>query len=192
MKKFYITLIISLFILTTKAQTLLLQETFQDWTAEPGLAPIPPSKSPNGVDYSFTKMLFDGKTEAKFESNSIIVEPEKNAGNAGKAEGNGNPSNGRIALKGAKNYLQLPELPSVGKVIIKASVGTDLKEFKLQASAGSWFDDIAGTTTSCSKEVIKEYIFDLNYSKPTTLRIVPTSGSAVYIWDIQIYSSSNK
>jgi hypothetical protein len=93
-------------------------------------------------------------------------------------------------MKGAKTYLQLPLLPSVGVVNIKASVGTDLKEFKLQASTGGVFEDIPGTVTACSKAVIKLYTFKLTYSTPTTLRIVPTSGSGVYIWDIEIYSYS--
>jgi len=177
--------------LVANAQIVLLQETFQDWTPEIGLAPVSPSKSPTGVEYSISKKLYDGKTEGTFTSNAIIVSPDQSIGTSGKAEGNGNPSNGRVAIKGAKNYLQLPQLPSVGIVNIKASVGTDLKEFKLQAvTDGGAFEDIDGTVSSCKKDVIKLYTFNLTYASPTTLRIVPTSGSGVYVWDLEVYSYS--
>jgi hypothetical protein len=176
-------------IFVANAQELLIKENFQDWKAETGIAPVPPSNSPTGVEYTITKKLADGTTEGTFTSNALIVSPEQSIGNQGRAEGNGNPSNGRVALKGAKNYLQLPQLPTIGKVVIKASAGTDLKEFKLQASVnGGMFEDIAETVTPCLKTVTKEYVFNLNFAKPTTLRIVPTSGSGIYIWDIEIYS----
>lgn len=192
MKKIKILLVLSLASLMASAQTLLIQENFQDWKPEAGIAPIPPSKSPGGVEYSITKKLFDGKTDGTFTSNALIVSPEQSTGKQGKAEGNDNPSKGRIAIKGAKNYFQLPLLPSVGKIILKVNVGTDMKGFKLQASTGGAFEDIAGTETECSNEVTKAYTFNLNYSKPTTIRIVPTSGSSVYIWDLEVYSYSKK
>ena len=92
-------------------------------------------------------------------------------------------------MKGAKNYLQLPQLPSVGLVNIKASAGTDLKEFKIQVSSdGKVFEDIPETVTPCSKAVIKLFTFTFNYTTPTTLRILPTSGSSVNIWDVEVYS----
>lgn len=172
-----------------KSQVLLLQETFQDWKAEVGIAPVPPSTSPSGVEYTFTKKLIDGQTDGTFSSNAIIVAPTQSIGTSGAAEGNGNPSKGRIVLKGAKNYLQLPQLPSVGIVNIKASAGTDLKEFKIQASSdGKLFEDVPQTVTPCSKAVIKLYTFNLTYSIPTTLRILPTSGSSVNIWDVEVFS----
>jgi len=170
------------------AQELLVKENFQDWKAEMGIAPVPPSTSPTGVEYTMTKKLADGKTEGTFTSNALIVSPEQSIGASGKAEGNANPSKGRIAIKGAKNYLQLPLLPTIGKVVIKSSTGTDGKEFKLQASTGDRFEDIPETITPCLKALTKEYVFNLNYSKPTALRIVPTSGSSINIWDIEIYS----
>lgn len=107
-------------------------------------------------------------------------------GAAGTAEGNGNPSNGRIAIRGAKNYLQLPLLPSVGKITVTANAGTDLKSFKLQEQNGSQFDDIAGTETECAKAIIKSFTFNINRSTPTLIRLVPTSGSVVYFWDIKV------
>lgn len=185
-------LIFCLVAISLNSQNILLQENFQDWTAEPGLASAPPSTSPSGVDYTITKKLFDGKTDGTFTSNAIIVEPLKAIGSSGIAEGNGKPTKGRVALKGAKNYLELPKLPSVGTVKIKANVGTDSKEFKLQASTNGYFEDIPGTVTTCEKAVTKQYIFNLSFSTPTILRILPTSGSGVYIWDIEISSYSEK
>lgn len=179
-------------LLIANAQTLLVKENFQDWKAEVGIAPEPPSKSPTGVEYTITKKLADGKTDGTFSSNALIVSPTQSIGTPGEAEGNAAPSKGRIAMKGAKNYLQLPQLPSIGKVVIKASAGTDLKEFKLQASTGGSFKDLPETVTPCLKAVTKEYTFTLNFSTPTTLRIAPNSGSGIYIWDLEVYSYSTK
>ncbi len=187
------TILFALFLtIATNAQQLLIQENFQDWKPEVGIAPEPPGKSPSGVEYSITKKLADGKTEGTFTSNALIVSPEQSIGVSGKAEGNDNPSKGRVALKGAKTYLQLPQLPSVGKIIIKASAGTDLKEFKLQISTGGSFEDVEGSVTPCQKAVIKAYTFEINSSKPITIRILPTSGSGIYIWDIEVLSYSKK
>jgi hypothetical protein len=161
------------------AQTLLIRENFQDWKAQD-----------SAMNYSVTKLLADGKSQGTFISNYMIVAPLQSIGSSGKAEGNGNPSNGRVAIKGAKNYLQLPELPSIGLVKIKASVGTDQKEFKIQVLKGSSFVDVPGTLTACSKSPTKMYAFDMEFSKPTVIRILPTSGSNLYIWDIEIYSYS--
>lgn len=184
------TLLLFLFTITivANAQVLLVQENFQDWRAEPGIAPEPPSKSASGVAYTITKKLLDSKTNGTFSSNALIVAPTQSVGTAGKADGNDNPSIGRVAIKGAKNYLEFPQLPTVGKVNIKASAGTDLKEFKLQALTGGSFEDIPGTLTICLKAVTKLYSFNFTYSTPTTLRLVPTSGSSIYLWDLEIYS----
>ena len=96
-------------------------------------------------------------------------------------------------MKGTKTYLQLPQLPSVGKVIIKASAGTDLKEFKIQASAdGKEFEDVDNTVTPCEKALTKAFTFNLSFAKPTVLRICPNSSSAINIWDIEIYALSKK
>lgn len=167
--------------IAANSQTLLIQETFQDWTAQD-----------TSVSYSITKKIFDGKTIGTFTSNSLVVSPEQNIGKTGKAEGNANPSKGRIAIKGAKSYLQLPELASVGLINIKASSGKDLREFKLQVQTGGSFEDITGTVTPCSNTVTKLYTFNLKYSKPTTIRIVPTSGSKIYIYDLEVFSYSSK
>jgi len=181
-----------LFATITNAQVLLLQENFQDWKPA-GIAPEPPSKSPTGVEYTFTKKLEDGKTQGTFTSNAIVVQPEQSIGTPGRADGNGSPTNGRIIMKGTKTYLQLPQLPSVGKVIIKASAGTDLKEFKIQASAdGKEFEDVDNTVTPCEKALTKAFTFNLSFAKPTVLRICPNSSSAINIWDIEIYALSKK
>lgn len=171
-----------------QAQTILLQETFQDWTAEAGIAPEPPSKSPTGVPYTITKRLFDGKTDGTFTSNALIVAPTQSIGAPGAAEGNGSPSKGRIVMKGTKTYLELPKLPSVGEISIKASAGTDLKEFKLQVLNGTVFEDVPNSVTPCAKEVTKVFTFNLNSASPTTLRIVPNSNSSINIWDLQVLS----
>lgn len=189
MKKNTILFAFLLFVAILKAQVLLVQENFQDWKAEIGIVPEPPSKSANGVEYSFTKKLADGKTEGTFTSNALVVAPEQSIGTTGRADGNGNPSNGRIVMKGIKTYLQLPQLPSVGKIIIKASAGTDLKEFKIQNSIdGKFFEDVANSVTPCEKAITKAFTFNLSFVKPTILRIVPNSSSSINIWDIEIYS----
>ena len=176
-------------LLFANAQVVLIQETFQDWKAEPGIAPEPPSKSATGVAYTITKKLFDGKTDGTFTSNALVVAPNQSIGAPGAAEGNASPSKGRIVMKGTKTYLELPKLPSVGQVTIKASAGTDLKEFKLQILNGTTYEDVPNSVTPCSKEVTKSFTFNVNSSTPTTLRIVPNSNSAINIWDIQVTSN---
>jgi len=188
MKKTLALLLIFLASVTLKAQVVLIQETFQDWKAEPGTASVAPDKAYSGLPYTITKKLFDGKTEGTFSSNALIVAPDQAIGKAGVAEGNGNPSKGRIAMRGTSTFLQLPELPSVGKVNIKANAGTDLKEFKLQVLKDGSYQDIPGTVTPCSKAVIKLFTFNLAYSTPATIRIVPVSNSSIFIYDLEIFS----
>lgn len=193
MRKTTLLFIIVLFSAIADAQVLLLQENFQDWKAEAGIASEPPGKSATGVEYSFTKTLVDGKTQGTFISNSLVVAPEQSIGATGRADGNDNPSNGRVVIKGTKTYLQLPQLPSVGQVIIKANAGTDLKEFKIQFSTdGKNFEDVPNSITPCEKAITKAYSFKLEFSAPTTLRILPNSNSSINIWDIEVYSYSKK
>ena len=192
MKKTLTILLILLASVTLKAQVILIQETFQDWKAEPGTAPIAPAKTFTGLPYTITKKLFDGKTEGTFSSNALIAAPNQSIGSSGAAEGNGSPSKGRIALRGKATYLQLPQLTSIGQVNIKAYAGTDQREFKLQVSTGGAFEDIPGTVTACTKTVTKLFTFNINYSTPATLRIVPTSNSSIFIYDLEVLSNSTK
>ncbi|MFZ4455956.1 MAG: hypothetical protein ACOYOT_07020 [Bacteroidales bacterium] len=191
MKKHFFLLLFCFIAFIANAQVVLIQENFQDWKAEQGIAPEPPSKSPTGVAYSITKKLFDGKTDGTFSSNALIVSPAQSTGAAGEAAGNGSPSKGRIVIKGTKSYLELPKLSSIGQVVIKASAGTDLKEFKLQVLNGVVYEDIPNSVTPCEKAVIKAFTFNLAYSVPTTLRIVPNSSSSINIWDIQVMSNAS-
>jgi hypothetical protein len=173
-----------IFLLTTafaNAQVVLLQETFQDWAAQD-----------TAITYSFTKELFDGKTSGTFTSNALVVAPTKAIGTNGIAEGNGNPSKGRLAIKDKSSYLQLPELSSIGQVNIKASSGKDLKEFKLQVLKDGSFVDIPGTVTPCMKSVTKLFTFNFNYATPTTIRIVPNSSGKIFIWDLEVFSYKSK
>ena len=188
MKKTLSILVLFVAAIAVNAQTVLIRETFQDWKAEPGKPNADATKANIGVAYEITKLLFDGKTQGKFTSNSLIVAPNQAIGTPGAAEGNGSPSRGRIAMRGTSTYLQLPELPSVGKVNIKANAGTDLREFKLQVLKNGSFEDIPGTVTACSKAVTKLFTFNLSYSTPTTIRIVPTSNSTIFIYDLEVYS----
>jgi hypothetical protein len=188
MKKTLTLLIVFMAAIAVNAQVVLIQETFQDWKAEPG-APAAETGKPNtGVQYTITKKLFDGKTDGTFTSNAIIVAPSQSIGTPGAAEGNGSPSKGRIAMRGTSTYLQLPELKSVGKVNIKANAGTDLREFKIQVLKNGSYEDVPGTVTACSKAVTKFFSFNLSYSTPTTLRIVPVSNSSIFIYDLEVYS----
>ena len=188
MKKTLTLLFVLMSAVVVNAQVVLVQETFQDWKAEPGTPPVEPSKNATGVPYTITKKLFDGKTEGTFTSNALIVNPNQSIGAPGAAEGNGSPSKGRIAMRGTSTYLQLPELKSVGKVNIKANSGTDLKEFKIQVLKNGSYEDVPGTVTACSKGVTKLFSFNLAYSTPTTLRIVPVSNSSIFIYDLEVYS----
>jgi hypothetical protein len=86
--------------------------------------------------------------------------------------------------------LQLPQLPSAGTVNIKANAGTDLKEFKLQVLKNGSYEDVPGTVTACSKGVTKLFTFNLSFTTPTTLRIVPVSNSSIFFYDLQVYSSA--
>jgi hypothetical protein len=190
MKKTLTLLLIFLAAITVNAQVVLLQETFQDWKAEPGTPAVETGKPNTGVPYTITKKLFDGRTEGTFISNAIIVTPDQSIGTTGRAEGNGNPSNGRIAMRGTTTYLQLPELPGIGKVNIKASSGTDLKEFKIQVLKNGSYEDVPGTVTACSKTVTKLFTFNLSCSTPTTIRIVPVSNSTIFFYDLEVYSYS--
>jgi hypothetical protein len=192
MKQTLTFILIFLAAMTANAQVVLLQETFQDWKAEPGTPPVEPSKNATGVAYTITKKLFDGKTDGTFTSNAIIVNPNQSIGAPGAAEGNGSPSKGRIAMRGTTTYLQLPQLPSVGTVNIKANAGTDLKEFKLQVLKNGSYEDVQGTVTACSKGVTKLFTFNLAYATPTTLRIVPVSNSSIFIYDLQVNSYASK
>jgi hypothetical protein len=188
MKKALSILVLCMAALAVDAQVILIQETFQDWKAEPGTPNADATKANVGVAYEITKKLFDGRTQGKFTSNSIIVSPNQAIGTPGAAEGNGNPSRGRIAMRGTSTYLQLPELPSIGKINIKANAGTDLREFKLQVLKNGAWEDIPGTVTACSKAVTKLFTYKLDYSSPTTIRLVPTSNSTIFIYDLEVYS----
>jgi hypothetical protein len=188
MKHTFTLILILLAAIATNAQVVLLQENFQDWTAEPGTPSAEAGKANTGVPYTITKKLFDGKTEGTFTSNSIVVSPAQSIGKSGTAEGNGSPSKGRIAIKGTSTYLQLPQLSSIGQVNIKASAGTDLREFKLQVLKNGSYEDIPGTLTACSKTVTKLFTFNLAFANPTTIRIVPASSSTIFLYDLEVYS----
>jgi hypothetical protein len=177
MKRIISILIFILTAITLQAQVLLLKETFQDWKAQDTLLP-----------YSITKKLADGKTEGTFTSPALIAEPAKNIGKAGKAVGNSTPSKGRIVIPNKTSYLQLPELSSVGDVLIKATTGKDLREFKLQELQNGTFRDIPGTTTACCDSITKQYLIKLSLNRPATLRIVPPANSKLSVWDLEVYS----
>ncbi len=175
MKKL-ITLLFASMTLSLSAQTLLIQENFQNWTAQ----------ATSGV-YSITKTITSGGQET-FTSDKLIVQPSQSIGGAGTAAGNGNPSVGRVTIGSTNGYLELPTLPSVGKIQIKANIGTDQRTMKLQIknTLGS-FDDIPNSTIAVSKDVTALYEFEYEYATPTTIRVV-TSNSSLNIWDLAVYS----
>lgn len=55
MNKTILLLLIFFTTFSLQAQQILLQENFQDWNPEQGLAPVPPSTSSTGIAYSLTK-----------------------------------------------------------------------------------------------------------------------------------------
>jgi len=167
--------------MVANAQVVLLQENFQDWAVQD-----------TAISYSFTKKLYDGKTSGTFTSNALVVAPNKAIGACGVAEGNGNPTKGRIAIKDKSSFLQLPELSSVGQINIKASSGKDLKEFKLQVYKDGSFVDIPNTVTPCMKGVTKLFTFNFAYAAPTTIRIVPNSSGKIFFWDLEVRSYTSK
>ena len=105
--------LIFIFSMISNAQVLLLQENFQDWKAEAGIAPEPPSKSPTGVEYSFSKKLVDAKTQGTFTSNALVVQPEQSIGTTGRADGNGSPTKGLFNNEMVRTLPHKHELKSV-------------------------------------------------------------------------------
>ena len=172
-----ITLLLALIAMTllSNAQVVLIEENFQDWTAQ----------GTSGA-YTITKTLADGTTQGTFISDRLIVAPSQSIGSAG-TNGGASPTVGRVVIGSTAGYLELPQLPSVGQVQIKANIGTDLRTMKLQVKNGEAFEDIAGTTTEIRKDLILLFTFNLTYSGPTTIRIV-TSNSSLNLWDLVVSS----
>lgn len=178
MKKiFTLLLMLCMTVLAANAQSVIIQENFQDWPAQSVVGP-----------YTITKVLFDGTPNATFTASSLIVEPTQPIGSAGTATGNGSPSIGRVKIAGVTSELQLPQLPSIGVVNIKMSVGTDLNGYKLQVLDGVTWVDIPGTSAIGSKTVTKLFTHNLTYSTPTTIRIIANQSGSVNIWDVEVYS----
>ena len=146
-------------------------ENFGDWTALTPAAAI-----------NFSKTLNDG-TSGSYSSPTIVVAPIQSVGSAGGATGNARPSVGRIQFSGNGNYLQLPLLQNVSNLTVKSLNGS----FNLQSSTdGSSWNPIAGTTTANSTTVVMAYNFNLSYSTSKYIRLTATSGSSVYIYDLQV------
>lgn len=161
---------------TLKAQVVLVSENFQNWTAQ----------GTSGA-YTVTKKLADGTTDGTFSSDKLIVAPSQSIGAAGTASGNGSPTIGRVVVGSTAGYFELPTLPTIGQIQIKANIGTDSRTMKLQIKNGSVFEDIPNTLTTVSKDVIKLFTYNFSYSTPTTIRIV-TSNSSLNIWDLVVSS----
>ena len=164
-------------VITTVNPTIL--ENFGDWTAVSSAAAI-----------NFSKTLNDGSTGI-FSSASIIVTPGQSVGTAGAAMGNARPSAGRIQFSATGNYLQLPQLQNVSNLTVKSYNGP----FNLQSSTdGNTWSSIAGTTTTNNVIVVMAYNFNLGYSSSKYIRLVSTSGSNVYFYDLQVnpYISASK
>jgi hypothetical protein len=176
-----ITLLFALFafILNAMGQVVLIQENFQNWTAQG-----------TSGEYTITKTLADGVTNGTFTSDKLVVAPAQSIGGQGTAPGNGSPTPGRVVVGSTAGYLELPTLPSIGQVDIKANIGTDLRTMKLQIKNGSVFEDIPNTVTEINNAVTKLYTFNFAYSSPTTIRIV-TSNSSLNIWDLVVSSYSS-
>ena len=113
---------------TLKAQVVLVSENFQNWTAQ----------GTSGA-YTVTKKLADGTTDGTFSSDKLIVAPSQSIGAAGTASGNGSPTIGRVVVGSTAGYFELPTLPTIGQIQIKANIGTDLRTMKLQIKNGSVF-----------------------------------------------------
>ena len=106
--------IIGLVSYAVNAQVVLIQENFQNWTAQ----------ATSGA-YTITKTLADGTTNGTFSADKLIVAPAQSIGGAGTATGNASPSTGRVVVGSTAGYLELPTLPTVGQILIKANIGTD-------------------------------------------------------------------
>lgn len=176
MKKITLLLALIAFVVLANAQVILIQENFQNWTAQA-----------TSSAYSITKTLADGITSGTFSSDKLVAAPAQSIGAAGTAAGNGSPTAGRVVIGSTAGYLELPTLPTIGQVQIKANIGTDLRTMKLQVKNGTIFEDIPNTTTTVNSAVTKLYTFNFTYSVPTVIRIV-TSNSSLNIWDLIVSS----
>lgn len=157
-------------------QVVLIQENFQNWTAQ----------GTSGA-YTITKTLADGVTNGTFTSDKLTVAPTQSIGAAGTNPAASSPSAGRVVIGSSNGYLELPSLTSIGQVKIKANIGTSQRIMKLQVKNGANFEDITGTLTAVAKDTILLYTFTLNYSSPSTIRIV-TTNSSLNVWDLEVTS----
>ena len=148
--------------------TLLVKEGFSDWTA---------ANASTTLVTNVTKFLYDGVTSGTYTFLNASVTPTQSASAPGSA--------GRISFAGSSSYLQLPELPTVGDVVINANAGTANNGYKLQyLNAGVWTD--ATTVIPQQKTIVQTNTSHLTFTEPTTIRIMNGQSGSTNYYDVQV------
>jgi hypothetical protein len=143
-------------------QSTLINDNIQTWTNR-------------GTYGNYTQEIAVGTGTGTVNMTSCMVS------NGAAATGTG--SIGRVQMQASTGILQLPQLPSVGRVEFHLAAGSTGRTVALQSFNGSTWDAITSftgiTTTGAT------YTYDVNFSSPTTLRLASPS-HALYVHDIII------
>lgn len=169
MKKLTFALLMLLFsIAMVWGQTPILSENIQSWT--------------NRISYgSYTQIIPVGEGTGTVSMTACIV--------ANAAAATGTCSIGRVQMQASTGILELPALPSVGRVEFHIAAGAAGRTVALQSYNGSTWDAI--TSFSGIGTTGATFYHDVNNLNAATLRLA-TPSAAIYVHDIIItnYGSS--
>lgn len=164
MKRFIILAVVLLTFGIIWGQTTLISDNIQTWTNR-------------GTYGNYTQQITVGEGTGTVNMTSCMV--------SNNAAATGTGSAGRVQMQASTGILQLPELVSVGRVEFHLAAGSTGRSVSLQYLNGSTWDALTSftgiTTTGAT------YIYDVNFSSPTTLRLASPS-HALYVHDIIIGS----
>ena len=162
MKRFILSAVVLLTFGIIWGQSTLINDNIQTWTNR-------------GSYGNYTQEIVVGAGTGTVNMTSCMVS------NGAAATGTG--SIGRVQMQASTGILQLPQLPSVGRVEFHLAAGSTGRTVALQSYNGSTWDAVTSftgiTTTGAT------YTYDVNFSSPTTLRLASPS-HALYVHDIII------
>ncbi len=180
--RFKIALLIAIICVSfVHSQSLLIQENFQNWT--PQIA--------SKLFATNTKTIYNAVTMGTFIMGSTLIEPNTTWQSNGFNNDYKILSNGRVALCGHGSFLQLPELESIGRVSLTATGSENLNSLIIQVMNGKKWINIPKSKRIVDKLVAKKITFDFSYVSPTSIRIISSENSKIYLWDLEVYSFSN-
>ena len=162
MKRFILSAVVLLTFGIIWGQSTLINDNIQTWTNR-------------GSYGNYTQEIVVGAGTGTVNMTSCMVS------NGAAATGTG--SIGRVQMQASTGILQLPQLPSVGRVEFHLAAGSTGRTVALQSYNGSTWDAVtsfSGITTTGAT-----YTYDVNFSSPTTLRLASPS-HALYVHDIII------